>query len=102
MNEIVGSILNAEKEAERIVSEASEKGKAAVLNGETRAEEIRERAVSEFSEERKNTLAQAEARAEAVYGEMLENGKAAATAFKAKCEGKIESAAEESVGRIFG
>lgn len=102
MNEIVGSILNAEKEAERIVAEASEKGKAAVLNGETRAEEIRERAVSEFSEERKNTLAQAEARAEAVYGEMLENGKAAAAAFKAKCEGKIGSAAGEIVGRIFG
>ena len=64
MNETLDSILKAEKKAEQIVGEASERSKAVILRGEEAAERKKEEAVSAFYEERKKAIEEAEGEAE--------------------------------------
>ena len=64
MNETIHSILEAEEKAERIINDASEKGKAVMLRGEEDAERLKEQAVGEFNAERKDAIAAAEKKAE--------------------------------------
>lgn len=101
MNEMINSILEAEKKAAEIVGDASEKSKAVMIRGEEDAERVKENAVGEFAEERKKTIAEAERKAESIYGDMLDEGESAAYALKVSCKDKIENAADDVIGRIF-
>ena len=102
MNETLDSILKAEKKAEQIVGEASERSKAVILRGEEAAERKKEEAVSAFYEERKKAIEEAEGEAEKIYGDMMDNGESEAYALKVSCKDKIEKAANDVIGRIFG
>lgn len=101
MNEVINSILEAEKKAAEIVAKASEESKTRIIKGEETAEREKETAVSAFLDERKRVLSQAESKAQAAYDEILNAGKASAEDLKKSCAERVEDAAKTVIGRIF-
>ena len=101
MNEVINSILEAEKKAAEIVAKASEESKTRIIKGEETAEREKETAVSAFLDERKRVLSQAESKAQAAYDEILSAGKARAEDLKKSCAERVEDAAKTVIGRIF-
>lgn len=102
MNEVIGTILEAEAEAAKILELAAAESKSAIAEGETTAEKIEKDAAAKLSRERDRVLAEAEKRAEAAYDKLLDEGRKKAAMLKKSCEGKTNAAAEEILGRVFG
>ena len=102
MNEVIGTILEAEARAEEIVRAAEEDAGRILAEGERRAEQAdahAERAPPPGGEE---TAGAGERKAGQKYAAILAEGKRAADALRASCSEKIPAAAQSAVQKVFG
>lgn len=102
IDQVIGSILEAEEKANSIIKEASETATATMLSAEEAAEQMKEETVTSFKLERKNALTKADEEAERRYQERLAVGKQEATVLKESARSRMEKVAENIVGRIVG
>ena len=102
MNEIIGSILEAEKNADEMVKLAEEKAKSGILEAENKAEEIKKRAISVFKIHSKAVLKKAEEEAETLFNEKIASGKEQAENLGRKASASFDSAAEIIIKEILG
>ena len=102
MNEVIGTILEAEKRAEEIVRAAEEKAKTILAEGEREAEQLNEDAKRSFLAYREETIAAAEQSADERYRAILEQGKGEADALRASCRPRTAKAAHDVVRKVFG
>ena len=94
MNEIINSILEAEKKADEIVKTAQEQSKAIILSSEETAENVRTEAVKSVKEISKKKNAEAEKVALSEYEKVMAEG--------VKTAEKIKKDAEKKVGQVAG
>lgn len=102
MNEVIGTILEAEAKAEEIVSEGERESRRAIEAGAAAAEQTKADAERLLLSEREKKLAEAEREAEERYRALNEEAKAEAECFGASCQDKIEAAAQSAVRKVFG
>lgn len=102
VDQVIGSILEAEEKADRIVKEASENAKTTMLAAEEAAERKKEETVTSFKTERKNALRLADEEAEKRYRDRLNAGGQEAESLKDAARSRVEKAADDIVGRIIG
>ncbi len=75
MQEVISSILQAEKKAEEILEKATQEAKAQRLSGDAEAEKIRAKAIDSFKAHRVSVLEKAESDAQAEYDKTVKQGK---------------------------
>lgn len=75
LNEIIESILDAEREAEKIIQDALEEAKAMNANAVVEAEKIKNDTVRKVRDERRMVISTAEKEAEESYDEIMALGK---------------------------
>lgn len=102
MEEIIGSILEAEKIADDIVKNAADNAKNILIYAENNADEIREKAITEFKSRRKEVLRFAEEQAEKLYAERVGEGRIKAEKTVLSAVAKKEAAAEKILKEIIG
>ena len=102
MEEIITSILEAERRADDIVKNATDNAKNILIYAENNADEIREKAIVDFKAHRKDVLASAEKDAEALYYKKIAEGEGAAKELILSVEGKKTAAAEKILKKIIG
>lgn len=102
MNEVIGTILEAEARAEEIVRAAEEDAGRILAEGERRAEQADADAERALLSAREETVAAAERTAGQKYAAILAEGKRTADALRASCSGKIPAAAQSAVQKVFG
>ena len=100
MEEIIQSIMDAEKSAEEMIRAAREQAKAILAQADDRSGEIRDQAKAEIKLRREQTLALAERTAEREFAESLAEGEAQGAEIERLAEAKIEAAADLIVGRV--
>lgn len=101
MNEIISSILEAEKKADEIITSAGLQSKSLIMEAEKKADRIRNDAVTEFKSFRKESVLLTDKKAEEVYAEEIEKGNKKAFEIKESIEGKTNSVSDEIVKRIL-
>lgn len=102
MNEVIASILDAEKKAEEIVKNSTEKSKKIRQTADEDGEKIKNGAVAVFKLHRTSALKDAEKKASAEYDKITESGKAEADKIVGLSADKIDSLAEQVVKGIIG
>ncbi|MBO4251397.1 MAG: hypothetical protein J5911_01910 [Clostridia bacterium] len=102
MNEVIASILDAEKKAEEIVKNAAEKAKAIRANADGDGEKIKNGAVAVFKVHRTSSLRDAEKAAEGEYLAVFNEGKTKADEIAESVSTKFDSFADEVVKGITG
>lgn len=102
MNEVIASILDAEKKAEEIVKNSTEKSKKIRQTADEDGEKIKNGAVAVFKLHRTSALKDAEKKAAAEYDKITESGKAEADKIVGLAADKIDSLAEQVVKGITG
>ncbi len=75
LNEIIESILDAERTAEQIIQDALEEAKAMNANAVVEAEKIKNDTIQKVREERRMVILTAEKEAENSYNEIITLGK---------------------------
>ena len=85
MQEIISSILQAEKKAEEIIENALSEAKSKKLAGDATAEQIKNSAVENFKANRVSVLSKAEQDAELAYNDAVRKG-------REESMGKVEQA----------
>lgn len=100
MNEIIASILDAEKKAEEIVKLSVEKSKAIRQSADDDGEKIKNGAIAVFKLNRASALKDAERRATAEYDEIISVGKKDAEKIKQKAADSTEIFADSIVKEI--
>ena len=101
MNEIIASILDAEKKAEEIVKNAAEKSKNIRANADIDGEKIKNGAVAVFKVHRASEIKGAERTAETEYDAVFNNGKLQAEELVKTASEKIDAFAEDVVKEII-
>ena len=101
MNEVIGSILEAEAKAEEISRAAKAESRRLLEEGAAAAEAIRKDAERRLIAEREACFQAAERMAQARYEELLAAGKAKAEALRAEAEAKVGTAARSVFGKVF-
>lgn len=101
MNEVIASILDAEKRAEDIVKTASAKARDIKRDADEKGEKIKNSAVAVFKVHRSATVKDAENKADGVYAEIVENGKRVAEELKSVSSSKTDTIAEEIAKSII-
>ena len=101
MDEVISSILEAEKKADSLVVEAQDNAKKAVLAADTEGERIKANAVESFKIHRKAALADAEKRGETEYAKIIARGEKRAKEVEAAARDNIETAADAVVKEIL-
>ena len=102
MNEVIGTILEAEAKAEEIVRAGEEESRRILSAGNADAERILATAERVLLSERERTQAEAEAKAKAAYDTIVAAGGAQAEALLKGSEEKIAAAAHAVVHKVFG
>lgn len=102
MNEVIGTILEAEERAQAIVREGDAAAKQILEEGTKAAEGTIAAAERTLMSERETRLAAAEREAAARYGALYAEGRAVAEKLRAECQEKIGTAAEAAVRKVFG
>ena len=102
MNEIIASILDAEKRADEIVKLSAEKAKAIKQSAEEEGEKVKNSAVAVFRLHRAAELKAAEERAAAEYDAVISEGKSEAEILLKKSSEKTESYSDEILKGIIG
>ena len=100
MNEIISSILEAEKKAEEIVKMSAEKAKAIKQSADEEGEKIKNGAIAVFKLHRTAEIKSAEKRAASEYDAIIESGKGEIERIMKRSADKIEKFAEETVKDI--
>lgn len=102
MNEVIASILDAEKKAEEIVKSAVEKSKTIRENADLDGEKIKNGAVAVFKVHRASSIKDAERAADAEYTAVFNDGKEKAEEVIKTASEKIDDYAEDVVKGIIG
>ena len=102
MNEIIASILDAEKKAEEIVKNSTEKAKAIKQSAEEEGEKMKNGAVAVFKLHRTAEIKDAEKRASKEYDAIIDDGKRRAEEIVKSAADKIDIYAEQVVKGITG
>ena len=102
MNEIIASILDAEKKAEEIVKNSTEKAKNIKQSADEEGEKIKNGAVAVFKLHRTSALNNAEDSASKKYDEIVADGKKVSDEIVKKAADKIDFYAEQIVKDITG
>ena len=102
MNEIIASILDAEKKAEEIVKNSTEKAKDIRQSADEEGEKIKNGAVAVFKLHRSAELRDAEKRALKEYENIVTKGQASAEQIIKKTANEIDVCAEQIVKDITG
>ena len=100
VDQVIGSILEAEARADEIVKEANFRAKADLSAADEQAENIRENAIDASKKLRKEKLKQAETAAQARYLELMKEGNAQAEAVKTAARPRIEESAENIAKKV--
>lgn len=101
MNEIISSILEAEKKADEIITSAGLQAKSLVIEAEKKADKIRNDAVSDFKIFRKESVDNADKKADKVYAEEIESGNKKAAEIGESVKGKIDAVSDEIAKKII-
>lgn len=101
IEEVINSILDAEKKAEEIIALQENESKALELKTETDAQSIKEKAIADFKQHRKSEIANAKTVAEGKYQKILSEGKAESEALYNKAIAKKEAESDKIVGRFL-
>lgn len=102
MNEVIASILDAEKKAEEIVKNAAEKSKTIRENADADGEKIKNGAVAVFKVHRASMLKDAERTADTEYTAIFNNGKIKAEELIKTASEKIDAFVENVAKEIIG
>ncbi|MBQ9513931.1 MAG: hypothetical protein IJR66_02985 [Clostridia bacterium] len=102
MDEVISSIIEAEKKADEMVKNSLDNAKKANISAEKEAEEIKDKAIASFKLHRKTVLADAEKTANEKYEARLSEGEKTAKNISNKAEEKIKELAIELVNEITG
>lgn len=102
MNEIIASILDAEKKAEEIVKNSTEKAKNIKQSADEESEKIKNGAVAVFKLHRAAAIKDAEKCALNEYDAIVGDGKTSAEEIVKKTADKIDFYAEQIVKDITG
>ena len=102
MNEIIASILDAEKKAEEIVKNSTETSKHIKQSADEEGEKIKNGAVAVFKLHRASAIKDAEKRAAKEYDAIIDGGAARAEEIKKSAADKIDFYAERIVKDITG
>lgn len=102
MNEVIASILDAEKKADEIVKQSVEKSKKIRQSADEEGEKIKNGAVAVFKLHRASALKNSEKQAAAEYDKIMESGKNDADKIVALSAEKVDSFAEQIVKEITG
>ena len=102
MNEIIASILDAEKKAEEIVKNSTVKSKEIKQSADEEGEKIKNGAVAVFKLHRVSSIKDAEKRALKEYDAIVGNGKTSAEEITNSTADKIDFYAEQIVKDITG
>ena len=100
VDQVIGSILEAEARADEIVKEANFRAKADLSAADEQAENIRENAIDASKKLRKEKLKQAETAAQARDLERMKEGNAQSEALKTAARPRIEEAAENIAKKV--
>ncbi len=102
MNEVIGTILEAEARAEQIVQAAEGEAKRILAEGERAAERISDDAKRTLLSDREKAVAAAEHRGAERYRAITQEGKNRADALRASCAAKLPTAVKATVEKVFG
>lgn len=102
MEEIITSILEAERFADDVVKNAASNAKNIMVYAENTADAIREKAIADFKAHRKEVLISAEQEAETLYNKRIAEGKASAEKLVKSVKDKKSAAAEKVLSKIIG
>ena len=102
MNEIIASILDAEKKAEEIVKNAAEKSKTIRANADIDGEKIKNGAVAVFKVHRASIIKDADCTEETEYDTVFNNGRAQAKEIIKTASAKADAFLEDVVKGIIG
>lgn len=102
MEEIITSILEAEKNADEIVKNAADSAKTILIYAENNADEIREKAVNDFKAHRKAVIAEAEKKAGEAYSLRIKQGEKDAANLIAGVKDDTLKVADEILKSIIG
>ena len=100
MQEIIASILEAEKKADDIIKNSAEKSKDIKRTADDDGEKIKNGAIAVFKVHRAAEIKSAEKTADAEYDAILLNGKAEAEKISEKASESVDLFAEEIVKNI--
>ncbi len=100
MNEVIASILDAEKKAEEIVKLSTEKAKTIRISAEEDGEKIKNGAVAVFKLHRAAAIKSAEKRAEEQYAAIIEEGERSAAEIAKQTAAETDYYAEQIVKGI--
>ncbi|MBQ9485815.1 MAG: hypothetical protein IJU83_03150 [Clostridia bacterium] len=101
MNEVIASILEAERKADEIIDQSVIKSDKIRQTADEEGEKIKNSAVAVFKLNRASALKNAEKTASDEYDAIIERGKAQAEEIEKRAADKINSAAEEIVADIL-
>ena len=101
MNEVIASILDAEKKAEEIVKQSVEKSKRIRQTADEEGEKIKNGSVAVFKLHRASALKDAEKKAAAEYDKITDAGKVDAENIAESSADKIEAIAKQIVKDII-
>ena len=102
MNEIIASILDAEKKAEEIVKNSNEKAKGIRQSADEEGEKIKNSAIAVFKLKRNAALAEAEKHAQQEYDDMVVKGKNLSEEIVKNSADMIDDCVENIVKDITG
>ena len=97
MNEIISSILDAEKKAEDMIATANENAKIKKQNIEEEVENVKSSAVLSFSELKNKEIEKAEKKAEAEYDKIIKEAEIKVKEYKDSVLSKTESVVDELI-----
>lgn len=100
MQEVIASILDAEKKAEEILKNAAEKARTIRHDADENGEKIKNGAVAVFKVHRASAYKTAESKSDDDYNAIIENGKGDADKIAESSINKINSYADEIVKGI--
>ena len=102
MEEVIGSILEAEAEAERIVKAGEDDRRRILEAGRAAAEAALAEAENTLRAERESVLKDAAAKAEREYAAAMKRAEAEAERLVSDASARVEAAAETLVGKVQG
>lgn len=102
MDEIISSILDAEKKAEEILKNSTETAKSIILEGEGKAEDIKSDAIATLRAQKKQIIIDAELEAEKRYQEIVLKGSKEADEIIESANSNVDKACDFIVKEILG
>lgn len=102
MNDVISSILEAEKKADENILKAQEKAKIEIKNADSESERITSVAISTFKLKRKKALKKAEEDAEKKYNDIILEGDSKTTKIVEEAKPKVGEAIDAIVKEILG